>query len=331
VSQKATIARILAPTDFSPFAEVACTLAARLANRLDAALVLFHAVPIPDMTRHIGGAKGRTREAVLSASGVSVREWFEAVVPKECWGFLAIEVQVTVGEPALEIASVAAASRAELIVMGTHGRSGIGHRPVGSVTESVLRAAAVPVLALRRGHLRVPLTEVRRILWATDLSPTSEGAFRYALALADALSAEVFLFHVVDSGEVAEHAEAPTSPPRDRLEPERAGLDRELGRREEQVAALGVRARRKVVIGVPAERILAEARAERADLIVMGTRAPTGPSHSLLGSVAKTVIRKAPCPVLVVRERGWGRPEESGPARAWALAGGAGGGRGPAG
>jgi len=58
------------------------------------------------------------------------------------------------------------------------------------------------------------------------------------------------------------------------------------------------------VVGVPADVIVAEAEAEQADLVVVGTQGRTGLSHLLLGSVAEAVIRKAPCPVLAVKVRG---------------------------
>ncbi len=80
-------------------------------------------------------------------------------------------------------------------------------------------------------------------------------------------------------------------------------LERELERRGRAVEALGLRARWKVMVGVPAEVIVAEAQAEQADLIVAGTRGRSGIGHLLLGSVAEAVIRKAPCPVLAVQVR----------------------------
>ena len=58
------------------------------------------------------------------------------------------------------------------------------------------------------------------------------------------------------------------------------------------------------MVGVPADVIVAEAEAEQADLVVVGTQGRTGLSHLLLGSVAEAVIRKAPCPVLAVKVRG---------------------------
>ncbi len=64
------------------------------------------------------------------------------------------------------------------------------------------------------------------------------------------------------------------------------------------------------MVGVPAEVIVAEAQAEQADLIVVGTHGRSGLPHVLLGSVAEAVIRKAPCPVLAVKARREGEAKE---------------------
>ena len=293
------IRRILAPTDFSPLAGQACPLAAQLANRLEAGLVVFHAIPLLAMTGEIQAMKRRTRESVLDDTRESLRAWMEAAVPEEWRRFLAIEVQLAVGDPAQQIA--AAADGADLIVMGTHGRSGLAHLVMGSVTAAVLRTARVPVLALRAGQADRPLTAVKRILWATDLSATSEGAWRYALLLADMLAAEVFLLHVVSAAQVVVGPGLPVPSPGEWLDAEIAARDRDLASRQGEVEARGLAARRKVTVGAPAATILAEAEVEQADLIVTGTHGRRGLPHVLLGSVAETVIRKAPCPVLAVQ------------------------------
>ena len=141
------IRRILAPTDFSPAAAEACSLAARLANRLEARLVIFHAVPLVDLAREIETRKGRTRESVLSNARQGLQAWLEEAVPAEWRRFLAIEVQVAVGEPAQEIAAAAAGT--DLIVMATRGRTGLAHLLHGSVAGSVLRTSPVPLLLWR--------------------------------------------------------------------------------------------------------------------------------------------------------------------------------------
>ncbi|MBI2080297.1 MAG: universal stress protein [candidate division NC10 bacterium] len=296
------IKRILAPTDFSPPAEQACSLAARLANRLEAGLIVFHAVPLVDLAREIEARRGRTRESVLSDAREGLQAWLEEAVPVEWRQYLAIEVQLAVGDPAQQIA--AAAEGADLIVMGTRGRSGLVHLVMGSVTAAVLRTARVPVLALRAGQADRPLTAVKRILWATDLGPTSEAAWRYALLLADMLAAEIFLLHVVSAAQVVGSPGPPAPLPGEWLEAEIAARDRDLASKQGEVEGLGLAVRRKVTMGAPAATILAEAEAERADLIVMGTHGRRGLPHVLLGSVAEAVIRRAPCPVLAVQAPG---------------------------
>ena len=295
------ITRILVPTDFSPPSQVACCFAARLANYLKAGIVLFHAIPGMDLLEEIGRAKGKTQVEVLDDLRARLRGWFEAVAPAELRGLVPVEATVVVGEPTPAIVPAATRSGADLILMATHGRTGLAHLLMGSVTETVLRSIPVPVLALRVGQGDRPLTTVHRILWATDLSPVSEGSWRYALTLADVFAAEVILMHVVPPSDLPWLDEQPVPTPGSWLEQHVAPFDRELGQRQQVAEELGLSARRKILVGVPAEAIVAEAQAEDADLIVMGTHGRSGLPHVLLGSVAEAVIQKAPCPVLAVK------------------------------
>jgi len=296
---KAKITRILAPTDFSPAAEVACRLAARLAMRSEAGLTVFHAIPGKDLAQRM--ESGRTQVDILNEGRERLGEWFAAVVPAELRSFLTAEFKVIVGEPTPGIARAAKLSGADLILMATQGRTGLAHLLMGSVTEAVLRTLPIPVLALRPGQAELPLTTVQRILWATDLSPVSEAAWPYVLMLADLLTAEVILLHAVRPAELAGLADHPVPPPAGWVERYLTPLEQDLERRQRAVEALGLRARRKIVVGTPAEVIVAEAQGEQADLIVMGTHGRSGLSHVLLGSVAEAVIRKAACPVLTVQ------------------------------
>jgi nucleotide-binding universal stress UspA family protein len=296
MSMGAKITRILVPTDFSPPSQVACHLGARLANYLKAGIVVFHALPGVDLLGEEGRATQRTQVEVLDDVRDQMRGWFETVVPAEFRQFLVVEFKVKVGEPISGIAWATKRSGADLVLMATQGRSGLAHMLMGSVTEAVLRNIPVPVLALRLGQGEPPVTAVHRILWATDLSPVSEGAWHYALKLADVFAAAVILLHAVRPTKLAGVGDRARE---DYLVP----LRRDLERRQQTVQALGLSAHQKVVVGVPAEVIVAEAQVEQADLIVMGTHGRSGLPHVLVGSVAAAVIRKAPCPVLAVRAK----------------------------
>ena len=303
MSTAVKITRILAPTDFSAAAEAACGLAARLAMRAEAGLVVFHALSGVEMAQKMGPKLERTQVSILNDVRDRLQEWFEAAVPAELRRFLEVEFNVKVGEPTPAIAGATKRSGVDLVVMATEGRTGLAHLLLGSVAAAVLRTVSVPVLALRAGQADRPLATVRRVLWATDFSPASEGAWPYAVMLADLFAAEVLLVHVVRPAELAGIADAPVPPSPHWMGRYLEPLEHELERRQQEVEALGLRASRKVLMGPPAEIIVEEAGKEQADLIVMGTHGRTGLGHILVGSVAEAVIRKAPCPVLAVRVR----------------------------
>ncbi len=304
MSHKVKITRILVPTDFSPSAEAACRLAARLAMRAEAGLIIFHALPGMELLEEVGRARGRTQVDILNDVRTQLEDWVQTVVPAELRQFLPVQLKVKVGEAVPGIVWAAKRSGADLILMATHGRTGLAHLLMGSITEAVLRSIPIPVLALRLGQGEHTLTVVRRILWATDLSPVSEGAWRYAVKLADVFAAEVILLHVVRPTKLAGRADQLIPPPEGWRERHVSSLQRELERRQQAIEALGLHARRKLLVGVPAEVIVAEAKAEQVDLIVVGTHGRSGLTHALLGSVGEAVIRTAPCPVLAVKVRG---------------------------
>jgi nucleotide-binding universal stress UspA family protein len=138
------------------------------------------------------------------------------------------------------------------------------------------------------------MSMVRNILVPTDFSETSNGALGYALGLARAFGAQLYLLHV--PGGTGENFEA--NFPVGRFE----GAPREWMSgflNPGEIARLAPEY--AVRIGVPAEEIVRYADARNIDLIVMGTHGRTGVAHLLMGSVAERVVRTAPCPVLTVR------------------------------
>ncbi len=142
--------------------------------------------------------------------------------------------------------------------------------------------------------------EFRRILCPVDLSEASAGALRAAAAVARQHGASLTLLHVdVVPGSAIPEALLPTPPA---LATDLSGpADRPLLEWKERAERLGaprVQALRSV--GTPAQEILALARRDAFDLVVMGTHGRTGLGHLLLGSVAEEVVRMAPCPVLTI-------------------------------
>jgi universal stress protein A len=145
-----TIRRILVPVDFSSPSRAALEHAAGLAERMDAELLILHAWEQPAYL----GPEG----VVLTAPGVvhpgldEVRRSIEREVAQFVKGVAlpaGTEVRVLQGRPQDAILAAAAEPRVDLIVMGTHGRSGLAHLIVGSVAEAIVRHAPCPVMTLR--------------------------------------------------------------------------------------------------------------------------------------------------------------------------------------
>ncbi|MFW6051688.1 MAG: universal stress protein [Myxococcota bacterium] len=142
-----TISRILSPIDFSKTSEHALEYALNLAEGLGAEVHVLHVYQLPMYTMPDGallaGPDVATR--VLETS----REALGEVVDRHAQRGVPIERHLTEGVPHAEIDRVAREVGADLIVMGTHGRSGLGHLLLGSVAERVVRSSAVPVLTVR--------------------------------------------------------------------------------------------------------------------------------------------------------------------------------------
>jgi nucleotide-binding universal stress UspA family protein len=139
--------RILCPVDFSPASAGALQAAAALAVRHDAELTLLHVDTVPGST---------IPEAVLGlpptlASDLSApadRPLLEWKARAEALGARRVQALRSVGSPAQEIVEMAGHDGFDLIVVGTHGRTGLGHLIIGSVAEEVVRHAGCPVLTL---------------------------------------------------------------------------------------------------------------------------------------------------------------------------------------
>eukprot|EP00002_Diphylleia_rotans_P017356 TRINITY_DN336_c0_g2_i5.p1 TRINITY_DN336_c0_g2~~TRINITY_DN336_c0_g2_i5.p1 ORF type:complete len:333 (+),score=69.41 TRINITY_DN336_c0_g2_i5:85-1083(+) len=192
------------------------------------------------------------------------------------------------------ILATAQESNAHMIVMGTHGRKGFERFLLGSVTESVLRAAPVPILALRydpRKPYQPP--HYKNILVPFDGSPASEFALKYIVFVARTLGAQITLLHIVDNRPKL------FGQPNLSLEADNAAR-RALEWASAQSQQLGVQAKivHMVTAKHPAEAIH-EVEQEH-DLICMGSRGLTGIKRLLLGSVTEAVLRIADKPVLVV-------------------------------
>ena len=132
---------ILHPTDFSPNADQALALAFALARDYRGRLILLHVAASPTIVAHA------ELVPVLQATQEELQTQLRQRAAANAEG--PVEVRLEHGDPADEVVRVANEMHADLIVMGTHGRSGIGRLLMGSVAEQVLREAPCPVLIVK--------------------------------------------------------------------------------------------------------------------------------------------------------------------------------------
>jgi nucleotide-binding universal stress UspA family protein len=315
--------KIVLATDFSAAARAALDHAIAIAARFGARLYLIHVVDVrsSEGSQVLGNeakidefydlAERRAREELAALSATcepdDLPEVPEPSIPiVEC---------VRIGEPSEEILGFATEKEVDLVVVGTHGRTGIRRVLVGSVAESVLRRAPCPVMAIRvseaeeavaRAHPIAPrrgASYLARILAAVDSSESSRAALRASAVLAARFGSSLGVLNVVDDYMLAQATMAPL----DAVAIEGRIVDLARATLDDFVQeTLGSEAlswvSRRVEVGRPAETVARVAAAENASLVACGTHGRSGLRRALFGSVAERIVRVAPCPVLTVRE-----------------------------
>jgi nucleotide-binding universal stress UspA family protein len=194
----------------------------------------------------------------------------------------------------------------DLLVLGSHGRTGVRRLLLGTLTEALIRSAEVPVLTVGE---RVPWEssredlDVSRIVVPVDFSSGSKAALRAAKSLAAFYEAGLDLLFVAEERAVPQFSDTglPTMGVL-RMDPDIvAHADQALLQFAQHVGGPDVAAQAHVATGRVAPTITDFAEDRRADLLVIATRGLSGLDRVLLGSVTERVIRAAPCPTLVVR------------------------------
>lgn len=273
---------VLHATDFSPSSEVALGYAALLARAFEARLDLLHAHRIelppyftPEQNLELEHQMALAEDSIMGL----LRELAQAHVPPE------VHTELLVADEfPTEAILVAAEERGSgLVVLGSHGRTGISRALLGSVSENVLRETRVPLLITRppTGAVTSP-PAITHILCSIDYTPHSLRAVEVAAALAGKLGARMTVLHSLESaGDEAA---------------ERERLCSWVPGSVESACELQV----NIARGNPAEQIVSAAANQGADLIVVGGRRRSFLKASVLGSTTERVVRHAHCPVLTV-------------------------------
>lgn len=299
--------KILIPLDSSDLAEYALQPAVQLAQHAQGELLLLHVfehhiILVPEEPS-VMGHNWYYSETIDSRAEAAGREYLNGLqhglaqgYPDMTWRFLLKD-----GDPAAVIGDTAVNEHADLIVMSTHGYSGVTRWVLGSVTEKVVGHASCPVLIVRAEQ------SIRHVLITLDGSQLAENSLSLGLEVAQAFGAAVTLLCVDDT---SDHIDTTAVTKLNKYEPGlgeqfKNSFHQDVTHYLEQVRLQHGRDDVSIITaapyGKPAPAILNFAESHDVDLIVMSTHGRTGLARWRYGSVTEKVLREANCALLICR------------------------------
>ena len=296
---------VLFPTDFSAHSEMALPYATALAKRFEGVLHLVHVIDTNTLA-HGSGQGFWLGEHEMGDVLDSMQEHAESrlalLVDRATEAGVRAESLVLRGQAVVQIMEAARLTHAGMIVLPSHGRSGIDRLVFGSVCERVIRHSPAPVLTIKhpehafvdRDKMRVRL---RRVLFPTDFSEFSLKGLPYAVSLCREFEAELVLSYVAEVPLILPELMPEVTDGLDTEQIEFATQHLETMAQEVHDVATRVAVRR----GHAPHEIADLAVELEIDLIVIPTHGRSGILHVFWGSVAEKVTRLAQCPVLIIR------------------------------
>ncbi|HEY6183954.1 MAG TPA: universal stress protein [Terriglobales bacterium] len=301
LEKSVTFQNIVVATDFSSASQRAFEYAANIAGDNDAQLYVLHASP-PEVRLPV---PLDPLPASLDPELVDARENLRKLSESEAIKHLRHEEIVERGTVWDVVKDIAEKKSADLVVVGTHGRTGLRKLVLGSVAEEIFRGAGCPVLTV--GPCATAIRPIRRVLFATDFDPASVHALPYAIDFANRADGELVLLHLTQPIPVEYVGPAwyPSSDFVDREEMDKQEFLPKLAQLLPSHEGLKCSVKYVVETHYPAEGIVGYAKAMNADLIVVGIRqygksSPQIASH-MPWAIAYEVVCSAECPVLTVR------------------------------
>ena len=297
--------KIIVPLDGSTAAECALPLVRGLARRLAIPVQLLSVIDLREISRQVSAAEGLFLDRLAEDESRHSAEYLGKMATS--LGGVAVTTQCDTGSAAETIVETAAADKNSLIIMATHGRSGLNRFLLGSVAEKVLRGSANPLLLVKASESIATQGEaaLNSIVVPLDGSDLAERVLPAVAELAQKLDLEVFLMRAYAIPYGAYSAGEGFYDPV-HLEGLLAMLKQEtFDYLESKVAELKRRGVAKVSYvakeGLSADEIIKFARETPANLVAMSSHGRSGIKRWVLGSVTETVVRHSGDPVLVLR------------------------------
>jgi nucleotide-binding universal stress UspA family protein len=293
------IDHIVCPVDMSPSTPPLLAFAATWARWYDADLDVLHAVPPPEMLGDpMGGMIVTTMHRPLHEVRADLEQIVTEVVPED----VRSSVAVVEGQPVEVILHDAHTRPRSMVIMGSHGRSGLDRIIHGSITATVAHHTrrAVLILPARLLDSVEPLPLFSRVLCAVDFLPSSLSALDHALQLAGQVDGRIEVLHVLETaGDEEAVGLRHFSVPEYHAAREHESLA-DLRRHVPERARRWCSVHERVATGHPGWTLLRVAEEMQADLIVMGSGDRYHLRSMWLGGATDRVIRMAHAPVLIV-------------------------------
>lgn len=296
--------KILVPTDFSEYSEYAMNYANAFAKISGGTIDCVHVVDTGFLGD--GGVTG-----VYVSSG-EIQRSIEAIkqdAKKELDHFVRKEhllgAEVTPhlrdGVAADEIVGMAEELGSDLIVIATHGRTGLDRLVFGSTCDKVLRLSKIPVLSIKHPEHEA-LNEdgslsIRRVLCPIDFSTFSHTALPMAAEICRSFGATMVLAHVVDTR--FDYPEWTAQVAMNNSEYLTKAAQEALERTAQEYS--DVKTEIVVQTGIPHKHLIEHTKGDDVDMVILPTHGRKGLAHALLGSVAEKMVRESHCPILTVR------------------------------
>lgn len=289
------ISTILLPLDFSETSEYAIESARKMAQLFQATITPFHAyMPVSDL--YAPGMYGLENTPMASQNPDELEKIYTANLQNEVKEYIPDQllnpVKVAAGKSAQAI--VEAAKQTDIIVMGSHGRSGFTRFFMGSVSDKVLRTASVPVVVVNE---KQQFNDIDQMMVTTDFSEYSRSVFPIAKDMALKTGAEIELIHVLSFNK--NDPDAPTSSLKELRQHHLNIVEKE------HFHELGNQIKSRLIISSdsPHEAIMNDNLNNPHDLILMATVGRTGIGHLMMGSTTSQVVRHVQSPVLSINPK----------------------------
>ena len=289
--------KMLVPLDGSYLAEVVMDYTAEIATKLGLEVIFLNVCPLEE-------------EELLPMHQAYIEHAAESLTKRALPNRITAHGKLAMGNPADKILDYAGENGVDLILMATHGRSGVSKIVMGSVAERVWRTSPVPVWLIRgRPFEKIEKKVSDAAIVTLDGSKLSEKALSYAEDLAKQWGnggLEIILLSVCELPNIPsdyppdmplsweKHVEAETARHQEKIKNYLENIKAKLQEK-------GLRARVEVLLGQPTPMITTYVQENPAQLIVMATHGRSGVSRWLMGSVAEGVLASANIPVFLIR------------------------------